>query len=91
METVTITLSLPKSVLAAAGVREQELDRFVREAIAVELYRQGRLSLGKAAELAGFATKQEMLTVLAKHDVWLDYTAHDAADDLETLDRVCPP
>ncbi len=90
METVTITLSLPKSVLAAAGVREQELDRFVREAIAVELYRQGRLSLGKATELAGFATKQEMLTVLAKHDVWLDYTAHDAVDDLETLDRVCP-
>ncbi len=91
METVTITLSFPKSVLAVAGVREQELDRFVREAIAVELYRQGRLSLGKAAELAGFATKQEMLTVLAKHTVWLDYTAHDAVDDLETLDRVCPP
>ncbi len=91
METVTITLSFPRSVLVAAGVREQELDRFVREAIAVELYRQGRLSLGKAAELAGFATKQEMLMALARHDVWLDYTAEDAADDLETIGSVCSP
>lgn len=85
METVTVTISFPKSILAAAGVREQELDALIRETVAVELYRCGRLSLGKAAELAGRATKWEMLSVLAKHDVWLDYTAEDAAADLSML------
>ncbi len=85
MKTVTVTVSIPQSVLAATGLQEQELAGFIREAIAVELYRQGRLSLGKAAEVAGVATRQEMMAVLAKHGIWLDYTAADAEADLATL------
>jgi len=37
-----------------------------------------RISLGKAAELAGVPTKIEMMAALAKHGVWLNYTAEDA-------------
>lgn len=81
-------ISLPKFVLAAAGVREQELSALIREVMAVELYRRGRLSLGKAAELAGLATKWEAISMLARHDVWLDYTADDAAADLATLESL---
>ena len=91
METVTVTVSLPKSLLATTGVREQELGGLVRESVAVELYRLGRISLGKAAEVAGVSTKHEMLALLAKHDVWLDYTAEDAAEDWETLRDVLNP
>jgi predicted HTH domain antitoxin len=91
METISVSVSIPKSLLAVAGVREQELDRLIRELVAVELYRQGRLSLGKAAEVAGVATKWEMMSVLAKHDVWVDYTADDAAEDLATLRGVLRP
>ncbi len=85
MDTVQVTVSLPRSLLAAAGVREQELDRLLRELVAVEMYRQGRLSLGKAAEVAGAGTKLEMLQILAKYGVWIDYTAEDAISDISTL------
>ena len=85
MDTVQITISLPRSVLAATGVREGELDRLVRELVAVELYRQGRVSLGKAAEVAGLSTKWEMMSTLARHGVWPDYTVEDATHDAATL------
>lgn len=85
METMTVTVSLPKSLLAAVGVREEDLDALIREWIAVELYRRGRVSLGKAAEVAGVATKWEMLGTLARHDIWIDYAAEDAVQDAEVL------
>ncbi|PIY49844.1 MAG: hypothetical protein COZ06_12520 [Armatimonadetes bacterium CG_4_10_14_3_um_filter_66_18] len=71
--------------MPAAGVEERELPALIREYFAVELYRLGRVSLGKAAELAGVTTKTEMMAALARHGVWLNYTAEDAAEDLETL------
>src|SRR2546423_5551027 len=74
-----------RSLLLAAGVREEELDQVVREAFAVDLYRRGQVSLGKAAEVAGVATKMEMAAVLARHDVCLDYTADDAVADADAL------
>jgi len=41
----------------------------------VELCREGRLSLGKAAELAGAKSKWEMLILLSERGVPRDYTA----------------
>jgi predicted HTH domain antitoxin len=88
MDTVEVVVTFPRSLLAAARVRESELDRLIREYVAVELYRQRKVSLGKATELAGIATKLDMMAALARHDVWLDYTAEDAAQDWETLREV---
>ena len=41
----------------------------------VELYREGKLSLGKAAEVAGVRNKWEMLMLLNEKGVAIDYTA----------------
>ena len=70
---------------------EEEGNRIARERLkngtpAVELYREGRLSLGKAAELAGIKSKWEMLMLLNERGVPLDYTARDAKKDLQTLE-----
>ena len=89
MEKVTVTMDLPKSVCVAIGVRETDLACTIREVLAVELYRAGRLSLGKAADVAG-VTRAEIPSLLAKHDVWLHYDVHDAAADRRTLRRVLP-
>ena len=69
---------------------EEEGNRIAREkykmrSLAVDLYREGRLSLGKAAELAGARSKWEMLMLLSERGVPLDYTANDAEKDLLTL------
>jgi len=41
----------------------------------VELYREGKLSLGKAAEVACVRNKWEMLMLLNEKGVVIDYTA----------------
>ena len=87
METVDVTVTLPRSVLATAGVREEGLDRLLRETLAIELCRMRRVSLGKAAEIAG-VDRWGMLSLLAKHDVPLNYTADDAEKDWGAVEEV---
>jgi predicted HTH domain antitoxin len=79
------TITFPRSLLSAIKVKEADLNRFVRQALAVELYREGRLSLGKAAELAGARNKWEMILLLNEKGVPVDYSADDAMHDRETL------
>jgi predicted HTH domain antitoxin len=86
---MTITeIDLPGSIMAQIKIPEEELGAFIKRTLAVELYREGRLSLGKAAELAGFKSKWEMLMLLCEKGVHLDYTAEDARKDLRTLEDV---
>ena len=52
-EIMVATIDLPGSFMAAARVKEGELDTFIRHSLAVELCMEGKLSLRKAAEVAG--------------------------------------
>jgi hypothetical protein len=85
---VQAVVDLPGSVLALIKVDKDKLGPFIKRYLAVELYREGRLSLGKAAELAGARSKWEMLLLLSERGVPLDYTADDAENDLQTLGDV---
>ena len=53
METTVATNDLPSSFLAATNVKKDEIDAFIRQLLVVESCREGTLSLGKAAEVAG--------------------------------------
>ena len=50
-------------------------------------YGDGKLSLGKAAEVAGVWNKWEMVLLLNEKCIPIDYTAKDAEKDLETLKK----
>jgi predicted HTH domain antitoxin len=63
-------------------------ERLKKGTLAVEIHREGKLSLGKAAELAGTKSKWEMLMLLSVRGVPLDYTVDDAEKDLRTLEVV---
>jgi predicted HTH domain antitoxin len=84
----TVTINIPDDFLAAVKINQQELPDFIKKTVAVELYREGILSLGKAAELAGTSNKWEMLTLLNERKVPIHYRAQDAEDDLKTLEEV---
>ena len=47
-----MTLNIPDSVLAGLRIPEAEIAQRLRTELAIALYAQGALSLGKAAELA---------------------------------------
>ncbi|GAA5261662.1 UPF0175 family protein [Methanocalculus sp.] len=79
------TFTIPKTFLSVIKVREDELDRFLRRTLAVAFYRDGRLSLGKAAEFAGMKSKWEMIMLLDENNIPVDYSAEDAESDVKTL------
>lgn len=86
MTNKTVTIDIPDTI--AAKFKKQDLPEYVKKTLAVELYREGVLSLGKAAELAGVSNKWEMISLLNERNVPLNYTAEDAEEDLKTLKEV---
>ncbi len=85
-----VKLQVPDSLIHSLKIPEDELNSFFRQTVAVELYREGRISLGKAREFAGLTNKWEMIQLLNQRNVDFDYTAKDAQEDLETLSRIAP-
>ncbi len=55
-----------------------------RETVAVHAYAREKMSLGRAAELAG-VTQGEMLGILEKHHTELNYDVKDLENDVRTL------
>ena len=83
-----LTIEIPESVFRALKIPEDQWPAFFRTTMAVALYREGRISLGKAKELAGLENKWEMIQLLSQRGVDFNYTARDAEEDLETLNRI---
>jgi len=51
----TVNLNLEDELVALLRVENESVERAARELIALELYRRGSLSSGKAAELLGMS------------------------------------
>ncbi|MBP1912569.1 UPF0175 family protein [Thermococcus stetteri] len=82
-----VTFVIPSDLSRILRVDEKQLPKLVRIYLAVELYREGVVSLGKAAEIAG-VSKAEMMEILASKGVPLSYTEEDLQEDIETLERL---
>ncbi|MBI5016008.1 MAG: UPF0175 family protein [Deltaproteobacteria bacterium] len=86
MPQASVQVEIPRSALSGLDVRDGDLPALLRKTLAVELYREGRLSLGKAREVAGLTDKWAFLELLSDRGVSVDYRAEDAAEDVEVLD-----
>lgn len=74
-----IVIDVPEKVLLAEKVDEAEFARELRILAAVKLYELGRLSSGRAAELAGMP-RVEFLLALGRYKV---FPLEAELDDLE--------
>ena len=88
MSEVRTTVTLPASFPLSVKVSERDMPYFIKTTLAIGLYREGKLSLGKAAELAGARNKWEMLTILDENGVSLNYNTDDVEEDLNTLEKI---
>lgn len=78
----TIHVELPAELLALAGNAELQPSRAAAQLIALELFRETRVSLGKAAELAGMSP-ESFMEYSAHRGVPLHYTGSDWETDHE--------
>jgi hypothetical protein len=54
------------------------------EAIALEAYRQRKLTTSQLRRILGFESRYELDGFLKQHKVWLDYSCQDLEQDRET-------
>ena len=82
------TLDLPDELSAALAASAQDLPRAALEAIALEAYRERKLTTAQLRRLLGFDSRYELDGFLKQHEVWLEYTWQDLEHDRETHDRL---
>lgn len=88
METLTVALELPRDLLGALDVSPAELSSRLRELIALELVREGRISSGKGAELLGIP-KREFVEFLARHGVcYFSESPEELRADVRALEQL---
>lgn len=68
METLRVELDVPRDLLGALNVSEKELEPQLKKLIALELFREERISSGKAAKLLGIS-KAEFIDLLDEHGI----------------------
>lgn len=82
-----ITIYVPIEIAAHLAVNNDDLSRKTLEALAVEGYRDGRLSVGQTAEMLGFSVLQTEEFLHSK-DVSLNYSLADFEQDLAAIDEL---
>ena len=82
-----ISVKVPRDLVRILKVKDEEVPKLVRLYLAIELYREGKVSLGKAAEIAG-VTKWEMTEILASKEVPIQYDVEDLEKDIKILEEL---
>ncbi|GHU99135.1 hypothetical protein FACS189483_08030 [Spirochaetia bacterium] len=81
----TVTLDLPENVSWIIQFSDIDLERDVRIALSIKYYIEERISIGKAAELAGM-DRIDFETYLSEHQVPISLlTYDDIMHDLENM------
>lgn len=84
----TVNVKLPSELLRVANLEERNLSEEAARLLALELYREDKVSLGRAAELCQTPVAAFM-DFAAKHSVPpLRYSFEDLEEERQTADRL---
>ncbi len=82
-----VQVTLPAELLEAAGVNPASASRDAAMFLALELYRENKVSLGRAAELCQTSV-EEFMAFAGHHEVAIHYSIADLEEDRRTLERL---
>jgi len=82
-----VSVEIPTELVLAAGLDTSNLSVEAARLLALELYREDKVSLGRASELCQMPLEQFM-EFAAQHKVPLHYGVADLEEDRRTLERL---
>jgi predicted HTH domain antitoxin len=82
-----VQITIPAELLEAAGVNPADASRESAKLLALELYRENKVSLGRAAELCEMPIEAFMVFA-GKHEAPMHYGISDLESDFLTLERL---
>lgn len=80
-------MEIPTELVLAAGLDVSNLSTETARLLALELYREDKVSLGRAAELCQMPVEQFM-EYAAQHSVPLHYGLGELEEDRRTIERL---
>ena len=84
----TVNVKLPSELLRVANLEQRNLSEEAARLLALELYREDKVSLGRAAELCQ-TPLAAFMDFAAKHGVPpLRYSLEDLEEERQTADRL---
>ncbi len=83
-----LNLELPDELSAVLAASDEALPRAALEAIALEIYREHKLTTSQLRRLLGSESSYELDGFLKDHGVWLDYGWPELEADRETHRRL---
>jgi predicted HTH domain antitoxin len=87
MGALKIEIELPRDLLAALNIAESDLGRRAQEWVILELFQEGEISAGKAAEILG-RTKPRSLDLLAQRGLpYLDASPQELQRELAVAEE----
>lgn len=79
---MSVTISIPDDIAAVLGGSAEEREVRIEEALALELYREGKISLRRMGELAGVGGDYWAADAFRSlHGVPLNYSVEDVESD----------
>lgn len=85
---MSVTIELPEEIEQQLETEWGDLPRRALEAVALEGYRSGALTLAQLRRMLGFATRMEADAFLKQRGLYLEYTEADLERDRETHRRL---
>jgi predicted HTH domain antitoxin len=86
MNTQTISIEFPSDIFLTLNESEEELEQQLRVLFAARLYYQQKVTIGKAAQIAGLK-KLEFENWLAENEIPISNLSYD--DILKDAEKLC--
>jgi predicted HTH domain antitoxin len=84
---VVVEVKLPQSLLVGSGLTRKETSDALLRSYIISLYRQDRVSAGKAANLLG-VHRLTFIRMLAEEGIpYLDYTSEELEREIEAVEQ----
>lgn len=81
----TINIDLPSDILLTLNESEKELKKRIKVSLAIQLYVQQKVTIGKAAQIAGISRLQ-FETVLSENNISIStLSVEDVMGDVQKL------